>query len=304
MKFVMSVGVIKNKTSIKETLWAYAFLFPSIVLFTAFVFIPVISAFSLTFFEWNMLNTPKFIGFENYNRLLNDVRAGTVIKNTLFFTVFAVIFKIVLGLFVALMVTKITRKYISAILESVFFFPILLPMSIVTMVWGMLLNTDMGVINGFLVTIGLKRIPWLIDLKWAMRSIIIIDVWKGLGFFFIIYLSALRNVPKEFYEAADIDGANGLQKFFRLTLPLVSPTTLLLTVTAIIGSLQVFDSAYILTRGGPGDATTTVVYYIWQNAFQMMNMGYGSTLAIILLVFILIVTGIQFALSKRWVFYD
>ena len=151
---------------------------------------------------------------------------------------------------------------------------------------------------------GLGKVPWLTDPRFSLMTVIILDVWKGVGFFFIIYLVALRNVPKDLYEAAEIDGAGKSKKFFSITLPLISPTTLFLTIQAVIGSLQVFDQAYVLTKGGPGDSSSTMVFYIWQNAFLKMDMGYGTTLALLLFVFVMIVTVTQMVLSKKWVFYN
>lgn len=287
-----------------EGWWAYALLAPSLVLFGVFVFAPMLSTLVISLTSWNLLTPAQYVGLDNYKTMLGDTQLRTVILNTLQFTVFTVLAKIILGLGFAFMVWKIRPRFVTALLESILFFPVILPMSIVTMVWGILLNTDMGAVNGMLVSVGLGRIPWLSEAHWALRSIMLLDVWKGLGFFFIVFLVALRNVPRELYEAASIDGAGPMATFTRITLPAISPTTLFLSVIATIGSLQAFDQSYILTRGGPGDATKTIVYYLWQNAFQYLNMGYGTTIALLLFAFIMLVTLIQFWASKRWVSYD
>lgn len=288
----------------KEIMWAYIMLAPAILLFITFVLIPLVSTFVISFCEWDMLMPAEFVGWQNFETLLNDQRLRTVIINTLIFAVAAVILKIGIGLLLAVVVHSIRNKFLTSVMESVFFFPIILPMAIVAIVWGMLLNTDMGVINGLLTTVGLGKVSWLTDPRFSLMTVIILDVWKGVGFFFIIYLVALRNVPKDLYEAAEIDGAGKSKKFFSITLPLISPTTLFLTIQAVIGSLQVFDQAYVLTKGGPGDSSSTMVFYIWQNAFQKMDMGYGTTLALLLFVFVMIVTVTQMVLSKKWVFYN
>ena len=285
-------------------MWAYIMLAPAILLFITFVLIPLVSTFIISFCEWDMLTPAEFVGWQNFETLLNDQRLRTVIINTLIFAVAAVILKIGIGLLLAVVVHSIRNKFLTSVMESVFFFPIILPMAIVAIVWGMLLNTDMGVINGLLTTVVLGKVPWLTDPRFSLMTVIILDVWKGVGFFFIIYLVALRNVPKDLYEAAEIDGAGKSKKFFSITLPLISPTTLFLTIQAVIGSLQVFDQAYVLTKGGPGDSSSTMVFYIWQNAFQKMDMGYGTTLALLLFVFVMIVTVTQMVLSKKWVFYN
>ena len=277
----------------KEIMWAYIMLAPAILLFITFVLIPLVSTFVISFCEWDMLTPTEFVGWQNFETLLNDQRLRTVIINTLIFAVAAVILKIGIGLLLAVVVHSIRNKFLTSVMESVFFFPIILPMAIVAIVWGMLLTT-----------VGLGKVPWLTDPRFSLMTVIILDVWKGVGFFFIIYLVALRNVPKDLYEAAEIDGAGKSKKFFSITLPLISPTTLFLTIQAVIGSLQVFDQAYVLTKGGPGDSSSTMVFYIWQNAFQKMDMGYGTTLALLLFVFVMIVTVTQMVLSKKWVFYN
>ena len=277
----------------KEIMWAYIMLAPAILLFITFVLIPLVSTFVISFCEWDMLTPAEFVGWQNFETLLNDQRLRTVIINTLIFAVAAVILKIGIGLLLAVVVHSIRNKFLTSVMESVFFFPIILPMAIVAIVWGMLLTT-----------VGLGKVPWLTDPRFSLITVIILDVWKGVGFFFIIYLVALRNVPKDLYEAAEIDGAGKSKKFFSITLPLISPTTLFLTIQAVIGSLQVFDQAYVLTKGGPGDSSSTMVFYIWQNAFQKMDMGYGTTLALLLFVFVMIVTVTQMVLSKKWVFYN
>lgn len=293
-----------KRQSVVDNVFAYLFLLPSIVLFVMFTVIPCVVTVCLTFFEWNMLTDPIFVGSENYRRFLSDPRLLRIVTNTLKFTGAAVVLKVVMGLVVALLVQSVKVKPIATGLESVFFFPVILPMAIVALVWGMFLNTEMGVINGILSTIGLGKVPWLTNGRWALRSVVLLDVWKATGFFFIIYLVALRNVPKEYYEAAQIDGAGPARRFFSVTLPLISPTTLFLIIIAIIDSLKVFDQAYILTRGGPGDATTTIVIYVFQTAFRMLDMGYGATLATLLFLFTLLVTIAQFGMSRKWVFYE
>ena len=293
----------------KEIMWAYIMLAPAILLFITFVLIPLVSTFVISFCEWDMLTPAEFVGWQNFETLLNDQRLRTVIINTLIFAVAAVILKIGIGLLLAVVVHSIRNKFLTSVMESVFFFPIILPMAIVAIVWGMLLNTDMGVINGLLTTVGLGKVPWLTDPRFSLITVIILDVWKGVGFFFIIYLVALRNVPKDLYEAAEIDGAGKSKKFFSITLPLISPTTLFLTIQAVIGSLQLLTSSDDVMQALIRDIQLArhnieMVFYIWQNAFQKMDMGYGTTLALLLFVFVMIVTVTQMVLSKKWVFYN
>lgn len=293
-----------RKSRYSEWFWGYVLIGPSLLLFLVFVLIPIISSVVLSFYKWNMLSPASFAGLDNYKSIVSDKRLGTVLSNTFYFAALTVAAKMAIGLLLAKLVADIRNKWVVSLLESAYFFPILLPFSVVAMVWGMFFNTDFGVVNGLLQMIGLNRIPWFTDMTWALRSIMMLDIWKGLGFFFIIYLVALRNVPREFYEAADIDGAGKMQMFWRISIPHISPTSFFLLITSLIGGLQVFDPAYILTRGGPGDATRTIVLYLWETAFQKLNMGYGTTLAIMLFFIVLIITLLQFVLGKRWVHYD
>ena len=293
-----------QKARRSEWIWGYALLGPSLLLFLTFVAGPILSSFVVSFHSWNMLSSPDFVGGDNYRMLAEDSRLLKVLGNTFYFAVASVVAKMAIGVVMAQMVNSIRSKAVTSILESVYFFPILLPLSVIAMVWGLMFNTDFGVVNALLQSIGLSKIPWFTDMQWAMRSIILLDVWKGLGFYFIIFLVALRNVPKDFHEAAEIDGAGGWMKFWRISLPIISPSSFFLLITGVIGSLQIFDSAYILTRGGPGDATRTFVLYLWETAFQKLNMGYGTALAVLLFVIVLIITLLQFVLGRRWVHYD
>lgn len=292
-----------SKLARRESFAAFFFLLPAAVMFITFTIIPLFTSFGLMFTKWDMLTPAKPVGLVNFAKLFSDKRFGAVVGNTLIYAAAGVVLKVSLGLLVAQMVYRLRLKFVSATLESVYFFPVILPMSIVAMVWGILFNTGMGAVNSFLVSWGMARVPWLTNPQWAKVTIIMLDVWKGLGFFFIIYLVALRNVPRDFYEAASIDGAKPRQLFWHITWPLISPTTLFLSINALIGSLQIFDGPYILTKGGPGDATLSLVNYIYETAFQLRNMGYATTLAIVLLLFTLLVTALQFIASKRWVHY-
>ena len=190
-------------------------------------------------------------------------------------------------------------------MESAIFLPIVLPMSVVSMVFIMLFSTDTGAINGFLHVLGLNKVEWLASERMPLVSVLIIDVWKGLGFFFIISLVAMREIPITYLEAAELDGASSMQKFFRIILPCISASTLFLVVNALITSIQMFDPVYLIMKnGGPGDATTTISYYIWNTGIYERNVGYGSALAIVLCVVIMGITLIQFLLSRFWVNYD
>lgn len=293
---------VKMKT--REYLAGYAMVLPAVLLFIAFALYPAIRTFTLPFYDWDMLSAPVFVKFENFTRLFADERLPLILRNTALVAVVPVVFKLLFGFLAAYLVFRLRGKAATVFMESAIFFPIIIPMSIVSMVFTMLLGTDVGAINGILYALGLPKIPWLTSAKWAIWSVMMVDVWKGIGFFFIIYLVALRNVPKSYIEAAEIDGANQFYSTVKILVPCVSATSLFLLVNALITGLQLFEPIYLLTRGGPGDATATVSYYIWSIAFQERDMGYGALLALVLFCFMMLITLLQFLLSKFWVHYD
>ena len=172
------------------------------------------------------------------------------------------------------------------------------------MIWGFLFNAQFGAVNSFLSLLGIENIPWLFHPTWARINIVMLEVWRGLGFVFVIFLIALRNVPRDFYEAAEIDGASSTRQLFSISLPMISPTLFFIIVTQTIFSLQIFDSVQLLTRGGPGFSTTTIGLHIYNTAFLFRNMGYGATIAIVLFFIMIIFTATQFYIAKKWVHYN
>lgn len=287
-----------------EGVTGWLMITPALILFLGFVLYPAIRTFGLSFFDWDLLTDKEYVGFENFGKLFTDERLGTIIGNTLLLTAVSVVLKVALGFLLAYFVFRLQNKAGSVFMESAIFFPIIIPMSIISMVFVILFSTDTGAINGILYMIGLPKVPWLTGASMALWSVLIVDVWKGLGFFFIIYLVAIRNIPQSYLEAADIDGAGNAKKLFGIILPCVSATSLFLVINALITCLQLFEPVYLLTRGGPGDSSNVISYYIWSVAFQERDIGYGSVLALVLFVFVMLVTIAQFAISKFWVHYD
>ena len=185
-----------------------------------------------------------------------------------------------------------------------YFFPFVVSVTAVALIWSFLLNKDLGLVNYYLGLLGIRRIPWLNSSQWSPVAVIITDVWKNLGFYVLVYLGGLLGISTDYYEAAEVDGANAWNKFWNITLPLLSPTTLFLGVIGLINALQIFVQPRILTEGGPGDATRTVVMYIYEQGFRFFNMGYASTVALSLFALILVLTFLQFRLTRRYVFYQ
>ena len=287
-----------------EILWAYLFLAPSLLGLLLFTIGPIVATFGLTFFSWDLLTPPRAVGFANFERLITDQRMFTSYRVTTIYVVGQVVLSSVAGLLLALAVNRNLSAPLRYFLRSAFFFPVITSIASVAVIWGYLYNTDRGIINYFLNIVGGPQIPWLSSSAWALWSIILMIVWKTMGFDFILFLAGLQNIPRQLYEAAVIDGANGRQQFRHITLPLLTPTLFFVVMIGLIGSFQVFDAPYIMTDGGPGDATRMIAMHIYENGFRFLRMGYASAIAMLLFAIILLITIVQMVLSKRWVFYQ
>ncbi len=293
-----------QKESQREALAAYLFILPTFIGYTTFVIGPILAAIGISLTSYDMLSPARFVGFENYVRLFTDPRLRTVYANTIFFTVFAVSLNVGLGLLLAILVNRKMPAALRYFLRTAYFFPVLVALVYCSIIWEFLYQKDTGIINYYLSFFGVGAIPWLSGRQWVMPSIIIMDVWKNTGFSMLVFLAGLQNISQSYYEAAQIDGANRWQLFRHITLPLISPTLFFNLIIYMIGALQVFDSIAVLTGGGPGDATRSLVMYIYENAFQLFEMGYASAVAITLFIIIMILTLIQFKISQAWVHYD
>ena len=245
-----------------------------------------------------------YIGFDNYVQMFADSRLRIAYINTVIFTLFAVFFNAGIGLILAVMLNRRLPVVMRNLYRSIFFFPVLIAHTYIAVIWRFLYQYDTGVINYYLGLFGVEAIPWLSNAHWAMAAIIILDVWKNTGFAMLVFLAGLQSIPNEYYEAAQLDGANERQLFFRITIPLLSPTIFFILVIFMIGALQVFDTIIVLTQGGPGDATRSVVLYVYEIAFRTFNMGYAAAVSMTLFAIILVLTALQFWMSRRWVHYE
>ncbi|MBC7217665.1 MAG: sugar ABC transporter permease [Candidatus Caldatribacterium sp.] len=211
--------------------------------------------------------------------------------------------EIILGLIIAVIIDQRANRFLKYFLRTAYFFPYVISATAVALVWHLLLNPDLGIVNYYLGKLGIGRINWLFSTQWARVSVILVETWKNVGFYVVVFLAGLQSIPQQLYEAAEVDGAGRLQQFFHITLPLLSPTTFFLVVIGLINAFQVFDMPYVLTRGGPGGATRTVVMYIYETGFRFFNMGYAAAVSLSLFAFIAVFTFIQFRMSEKWVFY-
>ncbi|MGH2562846.1 MAG: carbohydrate ABC transporter permease [Thermomicrobiales bacterium] len=288
----------------RRALLGYLFVLPTILGIVVFTAGPVLASFGLSFYRYNVIDPPEFVGLENYRRLADDTRALKSFVTTAQFVVLAVGLQLVVSLLLALGVQKTRAVGLRYFFRSAFFLPLLTSAASISIVLAYMFHQDFGVINYYLGELRLSRIPWLNTSRWALITIVLTYVWQQIGFTFIVFTGGLGGIPRDVLEAADLDGASGWRRLKDITLPMLSPTLLFAAVVGIIGALQVFAEPFVMTKGGPGDATRTVVMIIYEAAFSSLLIGYGSAIAVLLFLVILLVTAIQFRLSKRWVFYQ
>ena len=283
---------------------AYLFLLPNLFFFIVFQAIPIAATIGLTFTKYNLFSPPTFNGITNYRKLISDPRFLLTMTNTVIISLMYVGLITIAGLLVAVGVNALVSKMAKSIFRTVYFVPMMASFASVAIVWWFLLNPDFGIVNYYLSQVGLQPVPWTSSSRYAVLSVVFVGVWKNLGFDFVILLVALQQVPKVFIEAAMIDGANAWVRFTRITLPMISSSLLFCITINLIDGLQYFDVPQIMTHGGPGDATRTVVMYLYESGFRFFDMGYASTMAIVLLLLIMLLTLFQFAVARYWVFYE
>lgn len=285
----------------KETIAAYLFVSPAVLLFLCFMGIPMLVSFALIFFQYDIVKRPVFVGWDNIVRFFTDPDIPLVFGNTAKLMLPLVAIHSTLGLLFAYLVLN-AGKWLMSTYRTVIYFPTIVTTTSVAVAWAFIFDTDLGVINYYLRLLGIENIPWLVSPGWTLPAIMLFSVWKFVGTPFLFYMIGLQNISKTYYEAAEMDGANSWKKFFHITLPMLTPTTFMVIVLSFINYLQLFDEPYVLTRGGPGMASTTVSLFIFRN-FEAQRISYASTIATCLFLIIMAVTIIQFAFSKKWVQY-
>jgi multiple sugar transport system permease protein len=288
----------------REAIAGYLFILPTFIGYTVFIIGPILAAFGISLTQYDILSPAKFVGLNNYSLLIDDPRLHKVYLNTIYFTIFAVTFNIGIGLLLAVLINRYMPPFLKYFFRTAYFFPVLVALAYCSIIWQYLYQKDTGIINYYLGYLGVEPIPWLSDRRFVMPSIIVMDVWKNTGFAMLVFLAGLQNIPQDYYESAELDGANRWRLFYHITLPLISPTLFFNLIIYMIGALQVFDSIVVLTQGGPGDASRSLVMYIYENAFQLFKMGYASAVAITLFIVIMILTLIQFGVGRSWVHYE
>lgn len=276
---------------------AYLFLFPSLAVFIVFIIYPIGFSLWSTFTNWSLIQSAKYVGWANYIRLWNDERFWNAVYNTIVYTIGVVPVGTALSLLLAVALNQNIKG--TKFFRTVIFLPVVASTAIIAIVWTFLFDPQIGLFGYYLSKIGITMGAWLREPDRAMLAIIIVSIWKNVGFNMVIFLAGLQGIPYSLYEAARVDGANRLQMFRYITLPQLRPTTVFVVVMSVLSSFQVFDQIYVMTRGGPLYRTETLVQYIYHHGFTTFQMSYGATVAMFLLVVILALTILQLRLFDR-----
>lgn len=285
--------LLVNKNSV-----AWIFILPAILGTLIFIIIPVICSFSLSFTKWDLLNPIEFVGLKNYSEIFHQALFWKILLNTVVFAISTSVLGVIIPLILAYVLNNKIRG--SEFYKSAYFLPFITPMVVIGIIWSWIFDPNIGLLNQVLNL----HINWLYDTKYAMPALIIVSVWKLIGYNMIIFLSSLSAVSQSLFEAAKIDGANSFQIFKNITVPMLSPTIFFVVIITAISSFQVFDLIYLMTQGGPFDSTNVLVYSIYKEAFEYFNVGKASAIAYVLFVIILVLTLIQWKLRKNLVYIE
>lgn len=287
-----------KKYFVKQRRAGVLFILPSMLIFIIFVFVPLIMSFIYSTQTFNMMfNNVKFVGASNYIKLICDSRFWNALKNTVFYTVCIVPLQVILALFAGIALKKQSR--FTAFVRSIYFLPAIVSMTIIAITWSFLINNDYGIYMYFFRRIGINIPNLLKSTTWAMPTMIVIGIWKNLGFKMIIIIAGLEGISDTYYEVAILDGAGKMDKFRYITVPMLMPTLTFVVVDSVISSFQVFDQVYVVTKGGPLFTTETLVQYVYSNAFEKSNMGYASAIAVSLLMITLLSSIPLFKIMKK-----
>jgi multiple sugar transport system permease protein len=290
-----------NRQARSEARWGYLLIAPLVIGFSVFFLIALGASLVLSFTQWDMLSSPVWVGIDNYREVLRDAEFRTALWNTVAIAVPNVVLRLAFSLALAMALN--TNIRFRSFYRILFFMPVItMPVAIAT-IWKWLYDPAFGPINGVLDRLGLGRPEWLAEPRTAIIAVVIVLLWSGVGYDMIIFLAGLQSIPRDYYDAAAIDGAGPWQRFRDVTLPLLTPTTFFLVVIDVIASLQVFDLVFVMTRIDQTNQLPTVVYYIYEEGFRNFRMGYAITVAWVLLAIILVFTLLQFRLQRRWVHY-
>ncbi len=277
---------------------AWLFLLPALAGTLVFIVIPVFCSFGLSFMKWDLLNPVQFVGFQNYKEIFTEPLFFKILINTIVFAIATSVFGVIIPLVLACILNSKIKA--GEFFKTAYFLPFITPMIVIGIIWEWIFDPNIGLLANVLRI----HINWLYDVRFAMPALIIVSVWKLIGYNMVIFLSSLSAISNSLFEAAKIDGANTFQTFKKVTIPLLSPTIFFVVIITAISSFQVFDLIYLMTQGGPLDSTNVLVYAIYKNAFEYFNVGKASAIAYVLFVIILVLTLIQWNLRKKLVYNE
>ena len=288
--------VVEEKVVGKQDRMGRLFVAPPVILFLLFTLLPMIMAIGLSFTKYDVINPPRLVGLANFRKMIKDEFFWIALKNTCVDTLMYVPAGLLLSLGAAMFLNA-DQKMVG-LFRTLFYLPVLSSTVATATLWFWILNPQLGLLNGILELFGISGKAWLYDSKLAMFSIVLMSLWAGFGGNMMIFLAGLKGIPPIYYEAAKIEGASKWQMFTKITMPSITKTTFLVSTMLIIGTFQVFDQAFVLTKGGPGNATITIVYYIYNNGFKNLDMGYASSISLVLFAIILVMTVINSKINK------
>ena len=287
----------------EEAMWGLALILPSTLGILVFAILPILGSFGISFTDWGGLSLPSWTGLENYKRALDDSKATESIGRTLIFTIISVPLGLVVAIVLASLIQNLKLEKVKTFFRTLYYLP-MVTIGVATALLFKVLFTAQGPINLPLNLLGIQGPAWLDSPGTVLSAIAIYSVWQGAGSSIILFMAALANVPKELYEAAQIDGAQPIRLFWHITLPMISPTIFLILILSLIGSLQVFEAVLVMTKGGPGDSSMTIAMYIYKTGFNYFKMGYATALAWLLSLALVVLIVLQWRLQKSWVHYE
>ena len=287
-----------------DGLRALVYLSPGMTGFLLFIVLPLIASLVISCFDWSLFGGGRFVGVENYRRMLSgeDPAFWTVMRNTVVFAACYTALNLVISIGLSYWLQRVP-EWLSRVLRVIFFIPVVTPMVGNALIWRLMLS-DNGVVNSALAVFGIEHIPFLNHPALAMGSLLMMSLWQGLGYNIVVLTAGLNGLNTSVLEAAKIDGTTGWQRFFKVVFPMISPTVFFCTIMTVIGAFKVFAQPYMLTKGGPGEATNTIVLALYRNGFSFDKLGYASAMAWILFVIVMVLTALQFSQQKKWVNYD
>ncbi|MBN2304635.1 MAG: sugar ABC transporter permease [Anaerolineae bacterium] len=293
----------KRRRQLTKNLVAYSFILPNLLGFAIFTLVPIVFSLGLAFMSWDGANEISWVGLENFKELRDDTTFNIALRNTLWYVAGTVPLTMICSLGLAMLLNQPIRG--RNIFRTIYFFPYVASLVAVAAVWNMLFFPSAGPVNELLRTLGVDNPPrWSASIDWAMPTVVMASVWKGMGYYMVIYLAALQGIPAILYESAKIDGANAWQRFRYITLPMLTPATFFISIMLTISSFKVFDLILIMTNGGPGRATNVLVLHTYNVAFRRFEFGYSSAIAMVLFALVMGITIVQFYMEKRWVEYS